>query len=260
MPEPNRLEPRELSPTLWRYSGPKQWAHRALYEFKTLVARYPGVALPAARWRGHGVVVGPGTDVLIEGYPRSANSFAVAAFGQAQPGPVRIAHHTHAPGHVVAAARMGIPAMVLIREPEEAVLEFVLVKPNLSVGQALRGYLRFYGPLLAHRDSFVVGPFPEVTTDFGKVMARLNERFGRDFVPFEHSEQNVRACFEAMDGYWRGRTGPGLPVVGRTEPPLPSEPGDDVREGLRSQYWGAALDRSREGARRLHQRFLRGAA
>ena len=234
----------------------RRLAGRAAYEAMTLVARYPRVALPVARWRGHGVVLGPGTDVLIEGYPRSANSFAVAAFGLAQPGPVRIAHHTHAPGHVLAAARTGVPAMVLIREPEEAVLEFVLVKPNLSIGQALRGYLRFYGPLLEHRDSFVVGSFPEVTTDFGKVIARLNERFGTDFLPFEHTEENVRACFEAMDGYWRGRTGRGLPMVGRTEP-SPSESDDEVRDGLRTQYWAAALGRPRQRALSLHQAFLR---
>ena len=255
MPEANRLGTDELSPTLWRYSGAKHWAHRALYEIKSLVARYPSVALPVARWRGHGVVLGPGIDVLIEGYPRSANSFAVAAFGLAQPGPVRIAHHTHAPGHVLGAARAGTPAMVLIREPEEAVLEFVLVKPNLSIGQALRGYLRFYGPLLEHRDSFVVGSFPEVTTDFGKVMGKLNERFGTDFLTFEHTEENVRACFEAMDGYWRGRVGEGVlleRIVGR-----PSKVREELKEGLRDRYRASDLRPVGERAREMYRAFVR---
>ncbi|HYT30505.1 MAG TPA: hypothetical protein VEN82_06985, partial [Actinomycetota bacterium] len=67
---------------------------RVLYEAKTVVARHPSLALPVARLRGHGVLVRPETDVLIEGYPRSANSFSVAAFGLAQPREVEIAHHT----------------------------------------------------------------------------------------------------------------------------------------------------------------------
>ena len=44
------------------------------------MAQHPLLALPAARLRGHGVVLSPRTEVVIEGYPRSANSFAVAAF------------------------------------------------------------------------------------------------------------------------------------------------------------------------------------
>jgi hypothetical protein len=226
---------------------------QAAYDAMSIVARYPGLALPAARRRGHGVVLGPGTDILIEGYPRSANSFAVAAFRMAQPHPVEVAHHTHAPAHVIAAVRRGIPAIVLIREPEDAVLEFVIVKRSLTVRQALRGYVRFYRPLLAHRGGFVVGSFPEVTSDFGAVIRRVNDRFGTAFALFEHTDDNVRACFEAMDGYWRDRLGSGERlerVVGR-----PSEVRERIKAGMRASYHAPGLEGLRWEAERLYHSF-----
>src|SRR5207253_1895092 len=102
----------------------------------------------------------------------------VAAFRMAQPLAVRIAHHLHAPGHVIAGIRRRLPVLVLVREPEEAVLEYVIRRPSLTLSQAIRGYIRFYEPLLAHRDRFVTGTFEEVTTDLAAVIRRINRRFG----------------------------------------------------------------------------------
>jgi hypothetical protein len=195
---------------------PGLMARRGLYEVMTAGARYPWVALPVARWRGHGVPLSADTDIVIEGFPRSGNTFAVAAFAVAQPRPVRIAHHVHAPGHVIEAVRRGIPALVLIRRPEDVVREFVRIRPALTVAQAVRGYVRFYRPLVPHRDRFVVGSFDEVTGRFGSVIRRVNERFGSSFAEFEHTEDNLAKVQPAMDDYWRARTGPGLPLVGRT--------------------------------------------
>jgi hypothetical protein len=224
---------------------------RAAYEAKTIVAKYPVLALPAARRRGHGVVLDDRTAILIEGYPRSANNFAVAAFLMAQPSPVPVAHHVHAPGHVIAAARRGVPALVLVREPEEAVLEFIIRNPYLAIGQALRGYARFYGPLLPYRDGFVVGSFDEVTTDFGAVIRRVNERFGTRFHPFEHTESNVRACFEEIEHHYRSvwGSGPSLErIVAR-----PSAARDAIKDDLRGAYRDPGLARPREAAQGLFE-------
>ncbi len=231
---------------------------RVLYEGKTVVAKYPLLALPMARLRGHGVVLAPDTHIVIEGYPRSGNSFAVAAFGQAQPEPVRIAEHTHAPGHVIAATRAGVPALVLIRDPADACIELVIAKAYLTLRQALRGYVRFYGPLLRHRDRFVVGIFSEVITNFGAVMERVNRRYGTTFTPFQHTEENVRACFETMEGYWRGRMEPGSLLerkVGR-----PSEFREQLKAAMRPEYERPALAGARDRAETMYRTWLRMAA
>ena len=217
------------------------------------MAQHPLLALPAARLRGHGVVLSPRTEVVIEGYPRSANSFAVAAFRLAQGRAVEVAHHTHAPAHVLAAVRRGVPAVVLIRAPEDACVEFLLLRPSLSPAQALRGWIRFYRPLLELRDRVVVGPFPEVTTDFGAVIRRVNERFGTSFAPFEATPDNVALANTGIAAAWATREGPGLPVIGRS--PERSGP-DEAREGLVRRLRSSPLRSLRSRATDLHASFV----
>ena len=233
----------------------KRTAVRALYEAKTLLAPRPRLALPATRWRarsGHGEAVDQDTDLVIEGYPRSANNFALAAFQLAQPEPARIAHHTHAPATVRAAVRWGVPVLLLVRDPEDAVLEFVIRRPALSVGQALRGYVRFHEPLLGYRDRIVVGSFDDVTTDFGAVIRRLNHRFGTEFREFEHTPENVRACFSAIERHYRTRYEDDRfeQVVAR-----PSEARDVEKAALRPLYQ-AIPEEVRARARALQDAFV----
>ncbi|HZP90910.1 MAG TPA: hypothetical protein VFC04_07945 [Actinomycetota bacterium] len=227
---------------------------RAVYEAGTVLGTSPRLALAVARRRGHGIPVDARTELVVEGYPRSANSLAVAALEWLRPG-IRIAHHVHAPGHVIAALRLGVPALVLIREPEDAAVELVLLKPELTLAQALRGYVRFYGPLVPYRHRLAVARTSEVTGDLGAVIRRLNERFGMDLPPFEPSADVAAALHRAVADLRAGAAGPGLPVIGRG---TGSEIGREAdRERLHRAY--ARLRRGlRTRAERLHETFTRG--
>ena len=154
-------------------------------------------------------VVSRDTQLVIEGFPRSGNSFARRAFVVAQNGSfdtTRIAHHLHVPAQVVQAARWQIPTLVLIRRPRDAVLSFALWDP-ISVDQALRYYVSFYETVEKYRDSYVLGLFEEVTEDFGQVIKRMNDKFGTAFSLFRHDEQNVGRVFADMDTYARKKYG-----------------------------------------------------
>ncbi len=142
--------------------------------------------------------VAPNTEILIEGFPRSANSFAVVAFNEAQGGGARIANNLHVPAQVIRAAEWGIPTLVLLRNPRDAVLSYAVRDP-ISVGQALEYYVSFYEAVERYRDSFVLGPFEEVTSDYGPVIERVNARFGTNFAPFRHTEENVARVFALID-------------------------------------------------------------
>jgi hypothetical protein len=226
---------------------------RALYEIKTMVARYPRVAIPVAR-RRHGMPVEADTNVVIEGFPRSGLTFAVVAFTMSQAEPVRVAGRVHAPAQVIAAVRAGIPAMVLIREPEDVIPSFVVRHPRIGIRQAVRGYLRFYRPLLRYREGFVVGTFKEVTTDFGAVIGRVNERFGTSFGRFEHTDENVRRVWDAIDRDYRTR------VVGGGEfdriVARPSSGREEAKQQIRRAYESAGLSRARARARALYELFV----
>jgi hypothetical protein len=222
-------------------------ARRGAFEAKTLVAQYPTPALAIAR-RRHGIPVGDDTQIVIEGFPRTGTSFAVAAFDLAQEGMVRIACHVHAPAMVIEGARRRLPILVIAREPEETVLSFVIRNPHLSIRQALRGYLRFYEPLLPYRDRFVVGTFDEVISDFGAVIRLVNDRFGTTFLEFEHTAENVARCFAAIDQDYRNRLPEG--EVLERQVARPSEWRERAKGEIRASYSAPAAARLRARAAR----------
>lgn len=207
------------------------------YGVKTVIAKHPALALPIQRVRGRGEVVADDTQIVIESFPRCASSFAVAAFRLAQePQPSRIAHHTHTPAQVLEGIRRGIPTLVLIRAPEDAVLSHVIHTPAICPGASLRGYVRFHEPLLGHRDAFVVGLFDEVVNDFGMVIERVNARFGTAFRHFEHRPEHLERIDLEIEIDYRSR------VRSQEEldrmVPLPSERRREMKEGLRAEYRG----------------------
>jgi hypothetical protein len=229
---------------------------RLLYELKTLVAMYPSVAIPVARMRGHGEVVARDTEIVIEGFPRTGTSFAVAAFRRSQGRKVKIAHHVHAPAQVMAAVRLRIPALVLIRAPEESILSVVVRNPSMDIGHAMKGFQRFYRPLLRIRNRFVGATFEEVTSDFGEVVGRVNERYGTDFVPFQHTEASAASVLAEIEEDYLTRVPPGERFERIV--PRPSDRRRQLKEELRDRYRDPALARRRQRIGLLHEQFITG--
>jgi glycosyltransferase involved in cell wall biosynthesis len=182
--------------------SPASPVRRLRHTLRTRISEHPTLYLPFARRKYPGPspeVISSETELVIDGYTRSATTFAVYAFQLVQPRPVRIAHHLHAPAQLIAAAKSGVPALVVIREPEGAILSQLVREPDVELRDALVAYARFYTRLLPWRASFVVGEFDEVTHDFGAVVRRLNERFGTSFTEFTHSERNLAEVFELIE-------------------------------------------------------------
>lgn len=126
-------------------------------------------------------LIGPATELVIDGFQGSANSFASDAFAARQQRPVQVAHHLHAPAQIIRAVRRGIPTIVTIREPSGAVLSLTSRWPHISVDQALRSYIRFYRAVQPYADGFVVSPFDDTTRRLDAVIQAVNHRFGTDF-------------------------------------------------------------------------------
>jgi hypothetical protein len=203
----------------------------ALYDAKTSIARYPTVALPLQRLRHRGELVDEHTQVVIEAFPRCASSFAVAAFRLAQePNPTHIAHHTHMPAQVLEGVRRALPTLVLLRPALDAVVSHLIRSPDLGPAAAMRGYLRFYGPIVSSRGGFVTATFDEVVGSFGVAIERLNERFATAFDPFEHTPDHVARIEGEIERDYRARegAGPSLEAV----IPRPSASREAVKAGV----------------------------
>jgi hypothetical protein len=230
-------------------------ARRSWHAARSALGAHPGVFLPwARRHYGPELAFGPGTEIVIEGFPRSGNTFAVVAFEAAQTRPFRIAHHLHAPAQVIAGVQAGKPVLVLVRHPEESALSLVIREPHLTLAMALRDYRSFYEKIWSHRDGIVVASFPEVTTDFGAVVRRVNDRFGTVFEEFAHTPENVQRCFEVMGEI--NRLGARAPRDAETGDARPSPD----RE-LRKLELRGALERVPEEVRlraiQIHEAFAR---
>jgi hypothetical protein len=230
-------------------AGPvRTLALRARWELRTAVGRSPSLCRLLVRRSGE--MPTAETEISVEGFPRSGNTFAVVAFQQAQPATVSIAHHVHLPGAVIAAAKLRKPAVVLIREPEEAVLSLVLRFPFLSLGQGLSSWIRFYEPLLGYRGDFVTGRFDRVVEDLGSVIRAVNQRFGSRFEPFQPTEANLEAVRREVERWDRGAfDAPELPVAGA----WPNEGRTGLKEELRARFGREGLAEKRDRARRLYE-------
>lgn len=182
--------------------GPANRRRRIRHRVRTLVSEHPQPYLAFARRKYPGPsprVIGPDTEVVIDGYTRSASTYAVYAFQLSQPRPVRVAHHLHAPAQLIEAARRGLPTLMVIREPRGALLSQLVREPGVDLLDALYSYRRFHESLIAYRDDFVVADFAEVTNDFGAVIDRMNEKYGTSFGHFGGTPSEVSRCMHLIE-------------------------------------------------------------
>ncbi|MBA3691261.1 MAG: hypothetical protein H0W82_07605 [Actinobacteria bacterium] len=207
---------------------------QVVYSVRSFASTSPTIYLPFARRKYLEVpdrVVETGTELVIEGFQRSGNTFSVIAFEVAQPRHVKTAHHLHAAAQVVEAVRLGVPTIVLIRDPRGSVLSHMVREPGVTASQALGAWVRFYERVLPLRDRVVIADFGEVTTDLGKVIARVNERYGTGFAEFDHTPGNVARVFALIEDRNRARYG----SVSETTVPRPSAERDERKRALLTQ-------------------------
>lgn len=121
------------------------------------------------------------TDIVIEGYPRSANTSAVAAFRIAQNHQVNIAHHVHGAAQIKKACALEIPCIVLIRDPIDSIGSLCVRNSDISLHQATKNYIRFYKGILPLREKVVVAEFDNILKDFDSVIRRVNHHYHTSF-------------------------------------------------------------------------------
>jgi hypothetical protein len=267
-------------------SSPGRYVRHVRWTLRSRAAERSWYLRFARRKYGH-MMVCDSSEMLIDGFTRSACVYAAVAFQLAQPRPVRLAHLIHSPAHIIDGVKRGVPTLVTIREPEDAVMSCLVREPHTSAPQVLDAYERFYGGLLRHRAGFVVGDFRRVTSEFHVVVREVNERFGTHFVEPEATgrfpeqvfafidERARRPPWEAHIGYVmsgletpddlaaaRGRSaGRVAPARGAPSPfedrvARPSAHKDARKAAMRDRYLVADLDGRRRRATEIYRTFV----
>lgn len=151
------------------------------------------------------------TDLVIEGFPRSGNTFAALAFQQVQPAPVRVVSHVHIPAQVRKAVGLHVPTLVVFRRSDDAVVSMAVADPHHRVSALLRYWCHYHDLVLRCTAGVVFAPFEAVTTDLAGVIERVNGRFGTTFRAAAPDEEAVFAAIDekqrrvhGADGFARG--------------------------------------------------------
>jgi hypothetical protein len=218
-------------------------ADRARHHVRRPLARTPYLwdVLMRVRPEKSATLARPGTAIVIEGFLRSGNTFSVAAFEIANGPELHIGRHLHGAPHVLRAVRMGLPTVVLIRDPRDAVLSYLIRRNTITPHDAVLEYLDFYRTTWPVRDRVVIGTFDRVTSDFGAVIDEVNARFGTSFRRYEATPDNEARAFARVEEMNRLESGG---QVLETHVGRPS-----AERGQRKEELRALLDRPRTGAK-----------
>ena len=176
---------------------------RRLRDARRLLGDRP-VFLPlifAANPLGSSRAISPTTDVVVEGFPRSGNTFIRFALLQANGPGLEISSHVHVPAQVELAVRHALPTLVVVRDPIDTVASNLVYSPHARPEQVLAEWIHYHRRVLPLHDGLVLATFDEVVTDLGAVTARVNARFGTDLLPFVPSEPNRAEVFAAIEAH-----------------------------------------------------------
>lgn len=139
-----------------------------------------------------------GTDLFVDGFPRAANSYVFYAIKHANPGAV-IRGHTHSAAAIRQSISLGVPTLLLIREPKGCAASFSQFVPGLSPTEALRHYRRFFRSMTRLEEGLQIATFDQVTLDLANVMERLELRTGRELIPYAATESDMAAVRAILD-------------------------------------------------------------
>jgi len=147
------------------------------------------------------------TELVIEGFPRSANTYAWLVMRHVSAGGLNLAGHTHGAATVLRAAHLNLPCIVLIRSPDDAAASMSQMPTGPSLKAAFGGYTRFYSKVAQVRDQVVIATFEETIHDFGAVVHRCNAAFGTHFPIYHSTPDSEAAIAEAIETANRRRFG-----------------------------------------------------
>ncbi len=131
------------------------------------------------------------SDICIEGFQRSGNTYFELMFRQSNPG-AEVAHHLHSTEHIKLANKLDVPVVLLIREPLGSLASLITYDERLSPTVALSCYVHYYSAALKIRSMYCLVPFQQLISNFNEQIEKINGKFDSDFQMSMLSEEGVK--------------------------------------------------------------------
>lgn len=142
------------------------------------------------------------TDVVIDGFPRCANTYATFAFKCAQKdNDLIIGHHVHKISRFLIAKKYNIPAILLIRNPIDCISSLLIRQPLYDPRVLFKEYYYIYFNIYKI-NHFVVADFNDVKNDYGNIIKNLNSKFNSNFNVYyknELNEEKIKLIIQSQD-------------------------------------------------------------
>ena len=143
------------------------------------------------------------TDLVIEGFPRSGNTFTTFAIQDASRYELTIASHVHQPSQIKLALGRGLPTVLVIRDPLSALASHLVYDHRFSTSSVIGEYCSYHRQLVPYAERLFICEFDEVTSDISSVIDRINCRYSLQIPPFDNEPSNVKRILTQID--WRHR-------------------------------------------------------
>jgi hypothetical protein len=143
----------------------------------------------------------PATDLVIEGFPRSGNTFTTFGVEQASGYELTIASHVHQPCQVKLALSRGLPTVLVVRDPVAALASYLVYDRRFSISTVIGEYCSYHRELVPYAERVLVCEFDEVTAHLSSVVNRINHRYSFKISPFDESPANVERVLAQIE--WR---------------------------------------------------------
>lgn len=216
------------------------------YRTQGLIGVSPRLYRMGLRVRGSsmGTFVVTDTDLCIEAPMGCGNSFIIRAVKMANPG-IKVAHHHHVPAQLKESARLGVPAVTILRDPGEAALSRAVSWGDASVaGASIYMWVQFWETWKKISPTVPVVVFEDLIAHPAALLELVNRTYGTGFSTDIAPQEEV---FESMDHYRSATYGPGSMEMPRPTRPDPAK--SSSQNALRPEV---ERQRSLMRARRLY--------
>lgn len=221
---------------------------RALFWSKPYYYRWLG------RLRNRGDCLACDYDVWIDGFPRSANTFASELFRMANPG-VRVSSHRHIPTFILSALKANKPGIMLLRKPADAAISWAIFW-NIDVEPCLDYYLDFHRVLKPCAPDLFAASFEDVTTAFPKAIQAFNKHYGLSYNSKVDNAEMITNSVSKMEALAREADG----SINEARVCRPSSQREAVKAAMNQRLQQSPrLRRKLEAATELYS-FFRGTA
>lgn len=180
-----------------------------------------------------GTVCNGNTHICVEGYPSSANSYTYHILKYLTKD-LNFGHHCHSFANVKLAIEYQIPAIVLIRKPENAIASRI-ARFDSTVEESLLEYTEFYELTQKYIQSIILITFDEIIHDTASVLNKINNSTQIEFSDYNNLDDVNKKVRDRMHNVER-RLKKDVSNIS-----LPSEERNKLKEDLKNSILGSPL-------------------